>query len=470
MADIIEFGSPAPPSFMSDPFSRAGEVRISGTSPPGFDVPLRGTHVSPAPSKVAPNPPIPKPVALPVPSELCPKFEVDMSLPEPSSSTAPSPPDLVKATYVDDLNIHKIHDALRELYSFKLGNLDRIEEEVEALKNKLSTGYLSLIEADQINAQISKLITELNEIETGEKWEKYVAEAKPIMERYAELASDETRGIVKFVGDTSKSAEDPARVETRHALIEMYLKIAAKHITLDIVREVSREFRCPGCGGDVTDMILDEDEGLRICPCGFQQANMIKISTFKDSMRVNVGGRSGYEDRSTFIRCYDRYMGSKIPKIPDRLYTMLDRYLTSQGFPSGDYIKNHVPLLENGKKAGTSVDLMIKALGATQNAFYYDCTRWIAANYWGWALPDLSALRDTIINDYDVTQKVYEVKRERGSSLNVQVRLYLHLCARDYPCDFTDFKILTSRESLEYHHRMWKLMCDATGLKFTPVI
>ena len=32
------------------------------------------------------------------------------------------------------------------------------------------------------------------------------------------------------------------------------------------------------------------------------------------------------------------------------------------------------------------------------------------------------------------------------------------------------FKIQTSRDSLEFHQEMWKVMCEKTGLKFYPVI
>jgi hypothetical protein len=187
-------------------------------------------------------------------------------------------------------------------------------------------------------------------------------------------------------------------------------------------------------------------------------------------MRVNVGGRSGYKDRLTFIKTLDHFMGLKIPKIPEKLYDMLDEYFIKEGFPTGKEICETAPLLPNGQRRGTSVDLMVKALAATSNTSFYDCINHIGSIYWKWKLPDLSELREVIIKDYDETQEVYEEIRERGSSLNSQIRTFAHLKARGYECDFSNFKILTTRDSLEYHHRMLEIMFKRVGLPTVAII
>jgi hypothetical protein len=391
---------------------------------------------------------------------------IDLTAPTPSLEVAP---DLVKAIYSVDLDLFKIHQAIRALFASKLGHLETTAASIQQLRTMLNTRCLSLIEANRLAAEINALELELETIRNGAKWHAYVNQVQGILEAYTNLASDEVRGIVKFVGVAEDEIEDPIKVAYRHHLIREYLNIADKYISLDILWEVTQDLKCPACRCSLLDALVD-DEGLILCSCGFQQPNLVKRSTFKDAMRVNVGGRSGYEDRTTFIKAFDRFMGSKIPKIPDRLYEMLDEYFTREGFPLGSTIKATFPLLPNGKRPMTSVDLMARALSATSNTSYYDYINSIAFHYWGWNLPDLSLMREIIINDYDLSQKVYEEIRERGSSLNVQIRLYAHLLARGYPCELSDFKILTSRESLEYHNRMLQVMFDRIGLPRIPLI
>ena len=41
---------------------------------------------------------------------------------------------------------------------------------------------------------------------------------------------------------------------------------------------------------------------------------------------------------------------------------------------------------------------------------------------------------------------------------------------REDAAKWDDFKNLTSDQSLEYHHRMWEIMCRQTGIKFTALI
>lgn len=393
--------------------------------------------------------------------------DIDISEPLPLNE---SPPDLVKATYKNDLDILKIHKAIRALFGYKKHNLLLYKKEIETHKITIKVQYLSSIESMKLNEKISELEAQINQIENGIEWGNYIRQAEPILREYIPLSSDEVRGVIVFSGKKNLSEENLERVEQRLNLIDKYLKIAEKYIRLDIIHEINMDVKCPGCGNDSRQTYVEEDSGMVTCICGYQQFTLTKNSTYKDSSRVNINGRSTYEDRTTFIKAIERLMGLKINRIPNNLYKMLDDYFIKESFPIGEQVKQMYPLLENGQRDKTSINLMITALAATKNSSYYDCVHYIATNYWGWNLPNLSLLQEDIINDYDITQKVYDEIRERDSSLNVQIRLYLHLRARDYPCELTDFKTLHSRDSLEYHNKMWKIMCERTGVKFTPLI
>jgi hypothetical protein len=403
-----------------------------------------------------------KPQPLPTPAEL---LSFNYSLPSPSSNP---PVDLIKATYTLDLDLFRIHQTMRSLFSSQFGSVVRLENEIRSLREKQKLGYLSCIEADRVNLKIKDYSEQIEKYRSEERWNSYVEQAKPILEAYLPLTSDEIKGIIRF--GEKEVIQTKEQIQERHFLIKKYLAIVENYIELDILREIEYEFKCPGCDSEFQNVILEGEEGMQTCDCGFQQSNLTKTFTFKDGMRVNVGGRSGYKDRLTFIKTLEHFMGIKIPKIPEKLYEMLDEYFFKEGFPSGKHVQEHFPLLPNGHKKGTSVDLMVKALAATSNTSFYDCINHIGSVYWGWKLPDLSELRETIIKDYDETQKIYERIRERGSSLNAQIRVFAHLKTRGYECDFSNFKILTTRESLEYHHRMLKIMFEQVGLPVIPII
>lgn len=391
---------------------------------------------------------------------------IDLSLPGPNADHKPK---LIRGCYTDDLSLPKIHEAIRLLFASKLASIENMEREVVSHKLALQSQWITHIEAQKINDNIIFLRKEIEDIKTGKLWNEYVADCGKILIDYLPLASDTVKGIVTFGIDSEKVDFDTESLEKRLILINDYITKASKYIKMDIMREVGITSKCPNCGIIFEDIVVDEDMGLHTCTCGYDRVYLSKASTYKDNSRVNIGGKTSYEDKITFIRAMDKFEGKKVMKIPEKLYDMLDSYFESKRFPIGQVIKAW-PNLPNGKKERTSVSLMIDALSDTKNAAYYDSIQYIASKYWGWVLPDLSSIREDILSDYDSTQLVYEEIKERESSLNVQLRMRYHYNARGCNFELSDFKILSSRDSLEYHHRMMKEMSKRTGVPFSEII
>lgn len=389
------------------------------------------------------------------------------TIPEPSSE---APPDNVKANYTTDLQILKIHEAIVARFASLRGQIPQMRTQIIGLRAKMESKFLSIVEKKSCDDRVVELERDIYKYDSGTSWNTYISAALPVLKKYIPLMSDEIKGIVTISGkkDIVKK-EDTAIINSRLEIIREYLHIARNYITLDISWQGKNVAQCPNCGVNFSDMFVDEEIGVHSCPCGYEREVLSKDSSFKDSLRVNIGGRNSYEDRETFEKVVDRFSGNHDDKIPEKLYEQLDEYYTSKGFPTGAQIKV-LPTLPNGRKPHTSINLLIEGLGKTSNAAFYSSGYLIAHNYWEWKLADLTELKPKIMDDYDKTQAVYNVIKTRDSSLNAHIRLYLHLKALDYPCDRSDFKDLSSRESLEYHHSMWMQMCAATGVKFTPLI
>lgn len=80
---------------------------------------------------------------------------------------------------------------------------------------------------------------------------------------------------------------------------------------------------------------------------------------------------------------------------------------------------------------------------------------------WGWALMDFSHLEDQVMDDYDTSQRVYEIlPKDRKSSLNRQFRTYKHLRRLGFPCRTSQFRIPTTHDILEFHNTMWSKICE----------
>lgn len=178
-------------------------------------------------------------------------------------------------------------------------------------------------------------------------------------------------------------------------------------------------------------------------------------------------------DRENFKRALMSCQGKRNVKIQEDIYVKLDKYFDSYDLITRQKAKE-IPLKKNGKKDGTSKELMEKALKETGNPSYYDRINIICANYWGWKLPDYTSLEAKIMEEYDATQKIFrDLPKERTSNLNLQYRLYKHLELHKeelkelgYTLRKDDFKIIGTRTIFLEYDIIWKQMTQGAGLLF----
>lgn len=364
------------------------------------------------------------------------------------------PPDSIKAVYKNDLNILRIHEAITVRLSYMKLQVPEMLKMIEVMKSKINDSK-TVVERKNMEDEIKARIEEVESYRNESLWNSYLIKAEPIIEAYIPIGSEEVRGVIS-IGPCIDYKQDQQTIEQRMSLIERYLEIASSYIDLDITRKFDEISKCPNC-----------DMEPEICNCGYEVDLISKNSGFKDSSMVNSGGKHTYKDRDTFYNALIRTEGIFTGEIPPSLYEDLDRYYISKGFPSGEEVKR---LNKNSIRIKTSVDLLIEGLSATNNSSFYGLINPIGHYYWGWVLPDFSEIRARIMNDYDRTQKVYNNIKTRDSSLNVNIRIYFHLKAIGYPCRWKDFKILSSRNSLIFHQKMWDIMSRETGLKPVKII
>ena len=392
-------------------------------------------------------------------------------------------PDKVEGTYKYDFNIVDIHDLILKRFDRrKQHDVKRLQEELHSEDEKMK-GRQNMVERKASIRITDRLKETLDNILSGKDFNSYLYKIKPLVDQYNLIGT--LSKIVSFATNKKKVEEeeeelpeDPNTQLKRHQVIFDFLEIARKYIQIDLIREVKEGNICSSCGFKLEDVNSDaDDSGIIVCSnCGIERIAVVRSRFYKDNTRTNNSGNN-YEDRANFEKVVMRFQGKQPDKPPLDLYIVLENHFREKELPridihdngipiyvSSDYIKNHISLNNDGEKDGTSRSLMYKALKDTGNSNYYDHINLILHEMWDWELPDVSYLEDMIMDDYDKSQRIYEVlPKDRKSSLNSQFRLFKHLRRLGYPCKARNFRIPTTHDILEFHENIWAKICEILG-------
>jgi hypothetical protein len=95
----------------------------------------------------------------------------------------------------------------------------------------------------------------------------------------------------------------------------------------------------------------------------------------------------------------------------------------------------------------------------------------VAYRYCGIPLPNLSAYRNEILNDYEDYCKVYDsLEKDRDSALNGLFVAWKLLERRGYNGALEDFKPSISKPTLISYDKIWSRACEKLDWKFIPTI
>ncbi len=389
-------------------------------------------------------------------------------------------PDKIEGTYKYDFNIMDIHDLIIKRFERQKNQDVKILEERLETENIKMKDRQNMVERKSSLRIVEKITETIDNIISGKDFHTYVNKIQPLIEEYNIIGS--LSKIISFATNKKKNEEeeeaapeDQNTQNQRHKVIFDFIEIARRYIQIDLIREMNDSNICFHCNFKLDDINTDLDEtGVSVCPnCMIERISVVRSRFYQDNTRTNNSGNN-YEDRANFEKVVMRYQGKQPDKPPPELYIALHKHFTEKELPkidihddglyqyiSVEYIKNHIPMNTDGEKEGTSRSLMYKALKDTGNSNYYDHINLVLHEVWGWELPDINHLEDIIMDDYDKSQRIYEVlPKDRKSSLNSQFRLFKHLRRLGYYCKSRDFRIPTTHDILEFHENIWAKMCE----------
>lgn len=392
---------------------------------------------------------------------------------EPAPEVPLEIPVEISGEYVDNLNITAIDVHIKKMFETKLQIADNNEREIKRIDETLRDfkGFpidrYTLINKKR---ELGKTLRPQVEADLNE----YINATTDILQRYKPLNVKRCfiRSGRKQRSEKSTNDEEieNIKIKKRLELIDAYLAIASKYIKTNFVKLVASPgiASCEICG----EQTGQNEETA--CGCGLILPVVSKLSSYKETGR-NASGQGGsayYEDLKNFMKALHAFQGLQTSgtNFPtEKLYEELDEYFVGIERQPGEYYRA-LPLLASGKKEGTSFQDLILALDKTKNSDQYNNAHLIAKEYWGWKLLDLSKYEEQIIQDYNLVQKIWYEEKDRDSSPNVKIRLYLHLRARGIPVLKEDFKFPVTSSCINYYNDKLRPIFEECGLHYERLI
>lgn len=381
-------------------------------------------------------------------------------------------PGKVRGRYKSDFDLITVHKTIREAFSYYHYHRDAITKKIAKLLDGVDK-YTTL-ETISRKKEASELQKEL-ETFSEESWDLYVAKVKPLFEKYLPItifgkSQKYTFGAKSDSDITPEQAEE--RLKIRLDIIEQFLRITKDYLEVDVVFHSQTRYGCTDCGKTVDQMEADEDQGGYYCDCGIQFDHMYSTEApHQDPDRIEPPSRGAYEARTNFIRQLHRYQGMDDQEIPASLIDTLDAYFQERcGLSPAAEIRMMDMDKWGHRGKETSIKLLEYGLSETNNPDFYKNMDSIAHRLWGWKLHDVSHLEPRILDDYARTEDVRRQIRIKGSSLNVNLRLYWHLRAAGHECRLEDFKIPSGDVALKKASMDMRMMCEQAGVEFYPIM
>lgn len=374
----------------------------------------------------------------------------------------------IRGCYTDDLNILSVHNII-------LNAMEEEKKKIPMLNDRIVE--IERLAEDKSSLTIGKyraLISELNDVKgelkallSSEKMARYLAKSRQLLEEYQ--GNRPSLKVVKF-GKEEKRKRETMDDMIRHRTISRYLDLARDYIEIDVIRIIRARNECRHCNRTLDDVVPSPD-GSFTCPgCLAQIEYTTKIPVLSDSINKAGHQQNNYKDKGNFEKALKRYQGKQLNNLPPDIEERLDEYFGRLGMTLGSTVKE-LPFTKCGrKKPGTSRTVMTEALKRTGMSGHYKDIDLVCHIYWGWKLPDISHIEEKIMSDYDEVKNAFEKVKgdERKSCLNTQYVLFRLLQRNGHPCNFSDFKIVTTGSIFRYYQVKWKEICTILGWRCIP--
>lgn len=376
----------------------------------------------------------------------------------------------IEGTYGSDLDIKTIHQYILDYLA-----IDR-DERIKTLYNELINCQkrleepLNIVVSTSLTKRVRELTEDIKKLEEESDISEYVDDVDELLNEFENIGP--FKEVIDILSDTStyETISDIRRIN----IIDEYVIKARHHFDLRIERIINKGRICPVCRTSLID--VSPRDGCIYCPgCDSQLPEIIQSAYMTDGSRVNPLSKNNYVNRSNFEDIFCRYCGIYPVNLMDNMLNDLDDHFAYNNYRFNllEDDNNHptsyraveikqMQTNDKGWKGPYKVRHMLNALKKTGYTSYYPDVNYICHVFWDCDLPNITHLTKQIMDDYDVSNDVYQQiksKYKKTSSINTTYHLYRLLEKNGVNCDHEDFKIIITHSILTTYEKMWKEIC-----------
>ena len=202
-----------------------------------------------------------------------------------------------------------------------------------------------------------------------------------------------------------------------------------------------------------------------VCGATLEHSKYRNIS-YKDIDRVNITCKYQYDRITHFKDCIQQFQGKQNATIPPAVYSDLIFQFLQHGLIPENY--KDIPKKE-AFKAITKEHILL-FLKETNHTKHYEDVTLLHHYFTEIAPPDLSAIENALLQDFDALTALYDKKyrnSERKNFINTQYVLFQLLRRHRFPCKKEDFNILKTIDRKYYHDDITRALFEELGFNFT---
>lgn len=374
------------------------------------------------------------------------------------------------------LDIIHIHDLIIKHFESETEKLKFYETQLTELQKNNANENISCKVKKTLQQQEEKLINTIQDIKRNSKYNFYMFNAVPLIERYKELIKTPVK--ISFMNSNIVKVQKNQIQNEKIKIVNLYMTLLKKNqfqlnelIPDEYINEIVNfesiksactcegNVICLNCKNDVLkceecqSIDFDIDGNLFTCTnCGMQADLINTTSCIKDIDRINISSKYTYDRRSHFKECINQFQAKQNQNIPDKVFDDLYHQIKIHNLIDG--METDPPEVRYKRLNKEHVQMFLKELNHTK---YYEDIIYIYYKITNKPPEDISHIESKLMEDFDVLIELYDKKYKNSSQhkrknfINIQCILYQLLLKHSYKCKRSDFNILKTVDKKAIH-------------------
>lgn len=362
----------------------------------------------------------------------------------------------------ENYDILQLDDRIKKLIIDESKNVDKYKSRIEEIIKILENEHPDYHQRKLYIQEKENLIQKISDIETNNMFAEYVCFSQKIVLEYMKLLAVPVN--ISFSGKKKDNTQDTKKNE----LLDKFLDIAKKYIPVKPHKKEQKKKVTCDCGNTTS---FEYTENTITCElCGLEEKIYTIQTNFKDIDRVNLSQKYKYSKRVYFRDTINRYEGKQNKTINPKVYCDIENWFQRHNLLKLEPCEKNSETW-NARHVGITKDHLYMALSETGNNLHYEDINLLYSYFTGKSCPDISHIRDKVIEDFDKVMVVYDsLEVDRVNSLNSQYILYQLLKKHKVKVHVGDFGMLKTRERLIEYDEIYSKICEKLEFSFFPTV